>query len=155
MPAIRTGFFAGLVSAAILVFTNAHDAIADDAKLVEIWKDPSCGCCAAWANHLQAAGFEVQISNTDHLNDIKRMNRIPPKLASCHTAKVGGYVIEGHVPASDIMKLITEKPKILGLAVPGMPLGSPGMEVPSGEKDAYDVISFDERGNAAVYSSHE
>jgi len=150
----RTAFLVKLVLAAFLAFPAAQNALANDSKTVEVWKDPSCGCCQGWVDHMRAAGFEVRIHNTGEIDAVKTMNRVPQELTSCHTAKIGGYVIEGHVPASDIMRLLKEKPQIHGLAVPGMPLGSPGMEVPGGDKDAYDVLSFDERGNAAVYSSH-
>lgn len=154
MSSSRTVFLLKLLLASFLVFPAAKLAMASDTRTVEIWKDPNCGCCQAWADHLKAAGFEVKVHNSGQMDRIKTMNRVPEKLASCHTAKVGGYVIEGHVPASDIMRLLKEKPQVHGLAAPGMPLGSPGMEMPGGEKEAYDVLSFDEGGNAAVYSSH-
>lgn len=154
MSMSRTAFLLKLILALLLVFPAVQHAFAGESQTVEVWKDPYCGCCGAWAEHLKAAGFEVKIHNSEQMDSVKAMNRVPQKLASCHTAKVGGYVIEGHVPASDIMNLLKEKPKIHGLAVPGMPLGSPGMETPDGDKEAYDVLSFDEQGNSAVYSSH-
>jgi hypothetical protein len=157
MPAMsmsKTAFLLKLILAAFLLFPPTQQAAASDPQTVEIWKDPSCGCCQAWADHLKAAGFDVSIHESDDMNGVKAMNRVPSELASCHTAKTGGYVIEGHVPAADIMRLLKEKPKVHGLAVPGMPLGSPGMEMPDGETEAYDVMSFDEGGNAAVWSSH-
>jgi hypothetical protein len=150
MPITGKAFLAGLILAASFAFP----ASASESATAEIWKDPNCGCCQAWADHLKTAGFEVRIHETEEMNGVKAMNRVPAELASCHTAKIGGYVIEGHVPASDIMRLLTEKPQVHGLAVPGMPLGSPGMEMPDGEKEAYDVMSFDEGGKAAVWSSH-
>lgn len=154
MPITGKALIVKLILAALLVFPASRHLSASDAATAEIWKDPSCGCCQAWADHLKDAGFEIRIHETDRINGVKAMNKVPAKLASCHTAKIGGYVIEGHVPASDITRLLKEKPQVHGLAVPGMPLGSPGMEMPDGEKDAYDVLSFDENGNAAVWSSH-
>lgn len=155
MSISKTAFLLNLILASLLVIPAGQHALASDPGTVEIWKDPYCGCCQAWADHLKAAGFEVKIHNSEQMDSVKAMNRVPQNLASCHTAKVGGYVIEGHVPASDIMRLLKEKPKVHGLTVPGMPLGSPGMEVSSGEKEAYDVLSFDDSGKAAVYSSHD
>jgi hypothetical protein len=155
MPIMKIALLVRLVLTAFLAFPVMQHAFASDSKTVEVWKDPSCGCCQGWVDHMKAAGFEVRIHNTSEIDAVKTMNRVPQQLASCHTAKIDGYTIEGHVPASDIMRLLKEKPQINGLAVPGMPLGSPGMEVPGGDKDAYDVLSFDERGNTAVYSSHD
>ena len=120
---------------------------------VVMHKDPNCGCCGQWAEHLQANGFRVKTVKEDDMQSIKRRFSVPQRLTSCHTAKVGGYVIEGHVPASAIKRLLREKPAVAGLAVPGMPLGSPGMEMP-GKKDPYDVVAFDKAGKAAVYESH-
>ena len=120
---------------------------------VVMHKDPNCGCCGQWAEHLQANGFRVKTVPERDMESVKRRLAVPQRLTSCHTAKVGGYVIEGHVPASAIKRLLREKPAVAGLAVAGMPLGSPGMEVP-GKKDPYDVMSFDKAGKAAVYESH-
>jgi hypothetical protein len=120
---------------------------------VVMHKDPNCGCCGQWAEHLQANGFRVKTVKEDDMQSIKRRFAVPQGLTSCHTAKVGGYVIEGHVPARAIKRLLREKPAVAGLAVPGMPLGSPGMEMP-GKQDPYDVVAFDKAGKAAVYESH-
>ncbi|SDK25222.1 DUF411 domain-containing protein [Billgrantia gudaonensis] len=113
--------------------------------LVEMHKDPNCGCCTAWAEHLEAAGFDVEVHDTDDMRAVKIEHGLTPELASCHTATVEGYVIEGHVPAADIERLLEEKPDVAGLAVPGMPHGSPGME--TGRQDDYAVLSWqrDER----------
>ena len=153
MLSTTKAFPARLAFAAFLALP-AQFAYASDTQILEVWKDPNCGCCQAWVDHLKEAGFEAKIHETAAMSSVKTMNRVPDQLASCHTARVGGYVIEGHVPASDIMRLLSEKPQVHGLAVPGMPLGSPGMETPDGDKEAYDVLSFDESGNAAVWSSH-
>ncbi|MBI4988658.1 MAG: DUF411 domain-containing protein [Rhodocyclales bacterium] len=116
-------------------------------------KDPDCGCCGAWAKHLEAQGFRVKTVETVDMQSVKRRFAVPQRLTSCHTATVGDYVIEGHVPATAIKRLLREKPAVAGLSVPGMPLGSPGMEVP-GKKDAYDVVTFEKAGKSTVYESH-
>ena len=137
----------------MLAWFAAASAFADPLPEVLMHKDPNCGCCSAWAEHLEANGFKVKTVATADMASVKRRFAVPQRLTSCHTAKVGGYVIEGHVPASAIKRLLREKPAVAGLAVPGMPLGSPGMEVP-GKKDPYDVVSFDKGGRSAVYESH-
>ncbi|WP_246505424.1 DUF411 domain-containing protein [Microvirga antarctica] len=113
---------------------------------VVVSKDPSCGCCSGWVNHLKAAGFPVEIHETAEVNRVKVRLGVPDALASCHTAEVGSYVIEGHVPADAIKRLLAEKPKAKGLAVPGMPVGSPGMEVEGVEPDTYEVVLFGPSG---------
>jgi hypothetical protein len=107
---------------------------------ITVTKDPNCGCCTGWAEHLKQAGFPVRIVETSDLQPVKARLGVPAELASCHTAEVAGYVVEGHVPASAIMRLLREKPKAIGLAVPGMPVGSPGMEGAPAED--YDVVLF-------------
>ncbi len=108
---------------------------------VEVWKDPQCGCCADWIAHMQAEGFRVTVHESGNAAVRARLG-LPERLGSCHTALAGGYLIEGHVPAADVKKLLAETPKALGLAVPGMPVGSPGMDGPAynGRKDPYDVL---------------
>lgn len=117
---------------------------------VVMHKDPNCGCCGKWAEHLEANGFRVKTVMESDMETVKRRLGVPQRLASCHTAKVGPYVIEGHVPASAIKRLLRERPVVKGLSVPGMPLGSPGMEVP-GRKDSYDAVSFDALGRTRVF----
>jgi hypothetical protein len=107
---------------------------------VVVSRDPSCGCCGAWAEHLRRAGFPVEIVETANVNAVKQRLGVPTDLASCHTAEVQGYVIEGHVPASAILRLLEERPQAIGLAVPGMPIGSPGME--GGRPETYEVLLF-------------
>jgi hypothetical protein len=109
---------------------------------VIVSKDPSCGCCSGWVDHLKAAGFPVEVHETAGINRVKVRLGVPDDLASCHTAEVGGYVVEGHVPADAIKRLLTEKPQAKGLAVSGMPVGSPGMEVEGVEDEAFDVVLF-------------
>ena len=110
--------------------------------LITVSKDPNCGCCSGWVEHLLAAGFQATVNNVGNLPAMKARLGVPDELASCHTAEVAGYVIEGHVPASAIKRLLAERPKAIGLAVPGMPVGSPGMEVPGSPNEAYDVVLF-------------
>lgn len=119
------------------------------AETIEVWKDPGCGCCAAWVDHLKAAGFGVRTHEVNDINAARAKNGVPQSLGACHTARVGAYAIEGHVPAAEIRRLLKEKPKAAGLAVPGMPLGSPGMEADRGH--AYDVLLFNAEGRTSVY----
>ncbi len=119
---------------------------------IMVYKSESCGCCKKWVEHLRTSGFPVTTHDVTGLDSIKTELGVPGALHSCHTALVSGYVIEGHVPAADINRLLREKPKIAGLAVPGMPAGSPGME--GGHKDAYEVMAFDASGTAKVFARH-
>lgn len=120
---------------------------------VEVWKDPSCGCCKDWIDHMQSSGFAVKVHDTGN-NAARVRLGMPQKLGSCHTALVGGYVVEGHVPARDVKRLLKERPKALGLAAPGMPVGSPGMEVPGSPEETYDVVLFGPAGQK-VYAKYE
>lgn len=115
-----------------------------------VYKDPGCACCEKWVAVMRSAGFVVSVRNTSDMATIKRRYQVGPELASCHTALVAGYVIEGHVPADLVQRLIREKPKTLGLAVPGMVTGSPGMEGPNSQ--AYQVLSFNAAGKTSVYA---
>ena len=125
-----------------------------EAPTIKVFKTPTCGCCTKWIDHLRAAGFVVAATELQDLTAIKTANGVPPHLASCHTALVDGYVIEGHVPASDLERLLKDRPAVSGLAVPGMPMGSPGMEHPDPRRhQTYDVLSFDTDGSK-VFSTH-
>ncbi|MFM8864367.1 MAG: DUF411 domain-containing protein [Limnohabitans sp.] len=128
---------------------------ASEKPLIEIWKDPNCGCCHLWVEHLQANGFAVQVHDVGNTAARKRLG-MPDKLGSCHSARVGGYAIEGHVPAGDILRLLKEQPRALGLAVPGMPIGSPGMDGPEykGRKDAYAVLLVQRDGSFSTFSRY-
>lgn len=121
--------------------------------LVTVYKSPTCGCCSAWVEHMREAGFEVVARDTADMAAIKAEHGVAPRHQSCHTALVDGYVIEGHVPAEDVARLLDERPDIAALVVPGMPRGSPGMEMPDGSKDSYDVIAVDSEGEEEVFSS--
>ena len=120
---------------------------------VTVYKSPTCGCCSKWIDHLKQNGFKVEAHNVKDVTPYKIQSGVTPELASCHTAIIDGYIIEGHVPASDIKRLLRERPDVVGLAVPGMPIGSPGMEQ-GNHKDKYNVIAFDKKGNKKVFSSH-
>ena len=119
---------------------------------ITVYKSPTCGCCTKWVSHLQANGFEVETIDLQDMSAVKAEAGISRQLSSCHTAKTGGYVIEGHVPADDIKRLLKERPDVTGLTVPGMPMGSPGME--GYRKDNYDVLTFTRTGETAVFSRH-
>jgi len=118
---------------------------------ITVYKSPSCGCCKEWVKHVTEAGFAVKVIDMDDLAMIKSANGVPAALQSCHTGLVGSYVVEGHVPADLIKKMLAEKPAIVGLAVPGMVTGSPGMEQ-GNTKTPYSVVSFDRSGRTAVYA---
>ncbi|WP_230533349.1 DUF411 domain-containing protein [Microvirga roseola] len=141
----RRSLIAGLgaTSAAICV---ASARAADTLPKMIVTKDPNCGCCSAWVDHIRAAGFPVDVVESPEMNRVKARFGVPQALASCHTAEIGGYVIEGHVPADSIKRLLAEKPKAKGLAVPGMPVGSPGMDVAGVEPDTYEVMLFGPEG---------
>lgn len=117
-------------------------AQATDLPAMKVYKSPTCGCCGLWVDHVRKAGFSVDVQETQAVWGIKQRLGVPEALASCHTAQVGPYIIEGHVPASAIKRLLREEPKGAGLAVPGMPIGSPGMEVAGREPEVYDVLLF-------------
>ena len=134
----RRLFLMQVATASVLALAGrAHAGTSPD---MTVWKDPNCGCCGGWVEHIRRNGFTVTVIETPDVQAIKAQRSIPAELASCHTAEIGGYTIEGHVPAAAITRLLTEKPAGRGLAVPGMPIGSPGME--GGRPDAYDVILF-------------
>ena len=134
------------------LFLLAAPAVAEDPPTVKVYRTPTCGCCGKWVSHLEANGFEVEVEEMDDVTPVKMANAVPGKLSSCHTAIVGGYVVEGHVPASDVVRLLEERPAVNGLAVPGMPIGSPGMEGPHPER--YRVLTFDSEGKTEVFSTH-
>jgi hypothetical protein len=125
------------------------------ANKVVVYKTATCGCCTLWVEHLRANGFQVEAENVSdtRLAAVEREAGIGDDLASCHTAKVGGYVVEGHVPAADIKRMLMEQPAIAGIAAPGMPMGSPGMEQ-GGRKDPYSVIAFTKAGRRSVFAKH-
>jgi hypothetical protein len=146
-----------LVVASGLVLIAAATLVSQQQKppTVEVYKTVTCGCCSLWVEHLEANGFTVRTTNLENLGGLKAKYRIPPRAQSCHTAVVNGYVVEGHVPAADVHRLLKERPAIVGLAVPGMPIGSPGMEVPGQKPQPYDVLAFDKTGQTRVFTTHK
>lgn len=142
--AARCGLMAGLMALAVVAWA------ADE---VTMYKDPNCGCCGKWAEHLRHNGFTVREIATGAMAEVKREAGVPLPLGSCHTARVGGYVIEGHVPAADIRRLLAQRPPVAGLAAPGMPQGSPGMEGPY-PAQRYEVLSFDRQGQVRTFARH-
>ena len=149
--------FALAVSVAALVLTTGAAPVspldvAPKSPTITVYKDPACGCCKSWIEHLIKHGYRVDAKDTPAMTEVKRTLGIPDRLSACHTAVVNGYLIEGHVPAADIARLLKEKPKVAGLAVPGMPTGSPGME--GGRAQHYQVLSFDKTGKTKVFASY-
>ena len=145
-----------LVAAAGSMMLAVHVPVAAKTLFAEVWKDPNCGCCKEWVTHLEAGGFRVKVNDTGN-DRIRERLGVDRKYGSCHTALVGGYAIEGHVPVKEIHRLLNEKPAALGLAVPGMPVGSPGMDgEPYGSrKDPYSVMLLTRNGGATVYQRYE
>ena len=137
----------------VMVFAFVMNSAFSVEPTITVWKSASCGCCQRWVDYLQDDGFEVTAHNVDDVVSIKQKLGITnPALYSCHTAKVGGYIIEGHVPASDIRRLLNERPKLMGLTAPGMPQMSPGML--SIEPIGYDVLQFNTKQGTSVFSSY-
>lgn len=147
----RLAFAAALTLATVV---SAGALLAQRPTEISVLRDPGCGCCLNWVAHLEKAGFKVTVAESPNMTAVKDRNRVPAAARSCHTGVVAGYVIEGHVPAADIARLLKDRPKVAGLAVPGMPVGSPGMEAPTGRVQPYDVLTFDAQGRTAVFASH-
>ena len=126
--------------------------LAQAGERVEVFKSPYCGCCGKWVEHMRKAGFEVVTRDVDDMPAARKSAGMPDRYGSCHTARVGGYVVEGHVPAADVRRLLQEKPRAIGLAAPGMPQGAPGME--SGRSDPYDTLLVHTDGSARVFAKH-
>jgi len=141
----RRALLVGLAAAPLAVSALPVAAAVSLPKMT-VTKDPSCGCCGAWVDHVRKAGFPVEVIESAEVNRLKVRLGVPQALASCHSAEIGGYVVEGHVPADAIRRLLAERPQAKGLAVAGMPVGSPGMEVEGVEDDTYDVVLFGPAG---------
>ncbi len=137
-----------VLTALLLAGAACSTAVAD----VTMYRSATCGCCLKWVRHLEDAGFAVRVIDVDDMAQVKRERGVPAPLASCHTAEVDGYLIEGHVPARDVARLLEERPPLRGLAVPGMPIGSPGME--GLDPEPYAVIAFRDDGRAEVFSTY-
>jgi len=140
---------------AIALVTIPNTAMADAiaSPQLTVYRTPTCGCCKSWVENMEGHGFTIEDHVVEDVDPIKTAQGLPEPLASCHTAIVDGYVLEGHVPAEDIQRLLAERPPIMGLAVPGMPVGSPGMEMGE-EVDDYVTVAFDNAGHAAVFAEH-
>jgi hypothetical protein len=148
--AVRAGLILACAPGVVLAVAPAAPAA------VEVWKDPECGCCKDWVSHMEAAGFKVKVNDTGN-NAVRVRLGIDKKHGSCHTAVLGGYALEGHVPAREVKRLLSERPAAVGLAVPGMPVGSPGMDgaVYGGRKDSFDVLLLAKDGTSKVYQRYE
>lgn len=150
MKRLSTLALSSLIAAALILFSGYSVA---ESQVMQVYKSETCGCCDDWIEHIEAAGIQVEATNLQQMQLKKIELGVPAQLASCHTGVINGYVIEGHVPASDILRLLQEQPQVTGLTVPGMPHGSPGME--TGRIDAYDVLAFDADTQATrVWSSY-
>ncbi len=153
----RRDFILMSVGAAGVPLVAARTTAAQQAlPPMTVYKDPNCGCCSLWVEHAQKAGFTVRVADTHDLAGVKRDLGVPARLASCHTVVIGQFLVEGHVPADDVKRLLRERPAgVRGIAVPGMPIGSPGMEQgpPSGYQ-RYDVIAFTATGQTSVFAKH-
>jgi hypothetical protein len=139
--------------AGLLIAYTSGAAGAQKPVTAQVFKDAWCGCCSNWVEHLRRNGFSPTATNMDDMAAVKDKHNVPKQARSCHTALIDGYVIEGHVPAADIQRLLKERPKIVGLAVPGMPIGSPGME--GANPKPYDVLAFDKTGKTTVFSTQK
>lgn len=144
---ILTALVAGAAAAALPAFA------ANQLPLVEVFKSPTCGCCGAWVDHLKAGGFPVKVIEVDDTTVARKRYGMPDKFGSCHTGFVSGYVVEGHVPAAEVKLLLATKPVAIGLSVPGMPVGSPGMEY-GDHKDPFDVFLIDKSGRSTVFAHY-
>lgn len=139
--------------AAAILFTPPSAVASPAALNIEVYRDPGCRCCGGWMEHLAEQGFQPKNIPTAEMESLKQQWGVPDGLTSCHTAVVDGYVIEGHVPVADIKRLLTEHPDVVGIAVPGMPAGTPGMEM-EGSRDSFTVFSFDASGNATPFNQY-
>jgi len=144
-----------MVGLVVALLVPQAAALAQQTPAIEVYKTPTCGCCNKWVEHLRNNGFTVRTINLDRLTDVKARHGVPSRVQSCHTGLVRDYVIEGHVPAANIQRLLKERPSgVLGIAVPGMPIGSPGMEVQGTKAQPYDVVTFDKEGRTNVFAAH-
>jgi hypothetical protein len=146
----RRGFL-GLSAGAMVAC--AAPAPAPPAKSMRVYRSPSCGCCGGWVDHLRAGGFEVAVEMLDDVSPVAERLGVPERLRSCHTGEAGGYFVEGHVPAADVERLLKERPDARGIAVPGMPIGSPGMEM-GNRRDSYQTLLVERGGGISVFAVH-
>ena len=150
MQISRRGFLAG---AAVTLMACTGEVLPSAPPTVRVYRSPSCGCCGGWVDHLRGAGFEVAVEMMDDVTPVAQRLGVPEDMRSCHTAEVAGYFVEGHVPAADVRRLVRERPEAAGIAVPGMPIGSPGMEM-GGRRDPYHTLLVDRSGGISVFAQH-
>jgi hypothetical protein len=145
------------LAAAVVALAMGAVVVAQTSKpaSMEVWKSPTCGCCSKWVDHVREGGFVVKVNEVsdEALDALKDKHGVPRTARSCHTGVVNGYVVEGHVPVSEVHRLLKERPAVSGIAVGGMPIGSPGMEVPGQRAQTYNVVSFDKQANVKVFST--
>lgn len=147
----RRHLLLGMGAGALLLVPGYSRGADTSGPEMTVYREPSCGCCEKWAALATQAGFNVRVVNRSNMQDLKRRLGIPANLTSCHTAAVDRFLVEGHVPMEDIQRLLKQRPAVRGIAVPGMPLGSPGMEVPDGTKEPFKVIAFDSSGRPTSF----
>ena len=150
----RAAGYAAGTAATFIASRGTALALPVRAPHVDVKKQVGCGCCTKWVEHLRANGFDVSAVEDPNIEQVKDKLGVPQSLRSCHTATVDGYVVEGHVPAADIHRMLAQRPKIAGLAVPGMPMGAPGMEMAGMAPDSYSVIAFGKDGKTEVFAKH-
>ena len=141
-----------VLAGAALALSAAARAAAP--RELTVYKTPWCGCCRGWGTHMGRAGFRTRVVEVDDLGPVREKHGVPFELSSCHTGVTGGYVVEGHVPPADVLRLLEERPRALGLTVPGMPLGSPGMESPTGQREAFQTLLLLKGGGTRVFARH-
>jgi hypothetical protein len=151
---IMIGLPAGLLLAACGAPASEQATGAGTTQVMTVYKSPTCGCCTDWVSYVEEHGYTVTVEDVPNLAPIKAEHNVPTSMQSCHTAILDGYVIEGHVPVADIERLLAERPDVVGIAVPGMPLGSPGMEVDGVDPQPFDVVTFDASGTTEVFSRY-
>lgn len=143
----------GLIALGVIGGACSNADAAGTETEMTVYATPTCGCCGGWVDHMRENGFTVRVVYQDDLSDVRERHRLPAELVSCHMGVVQGFAVEGHVPASVVHRLLAERPEVLGIAAPGMPAGSPGMEMPDGFVQPYDVISYDAGGRLRVFQS--
>ena len=148
----KTGIGLAVIAAALL--QGGGMVATTYAAEVEVYKSPTCGCCTAWSEHLREAGFTVHETKRDDMDAVKWEHGVPNSLKSCHTALIGGYIIEGHVPAADVRRLLKERPRVAGLTAPGMPMQAPGMQPKGQPPKGYTVYAFQKDGSRTVFSRY-
>jgi hypothetical protein len=154
LAALSLSAWAGEISPTQSAAAASSPGAAEASPKLVVHKSPYCGCCEQWVEHMKHAGFDVEVHEVENLGPIKEALGVPAGAGSCHTAEIGGYFVEGHVPAEDIQRLLVERPAAKGLAAPGMPPGSPGMPAPAGQEQPYEVLLIGADGSATVYARH-